>query len=798
VKKQGNIFLLLALVVFLSSCLSQKKYPQGKYFLKGNDIDQRGFHFNKDDLKDVLRQKPNRKILGLFRLHLGMYNLGSSGDTTVEGHKGLGKFWKKSIKREFLRNNGEEPVYMDSALTAKSREQLTIYLQKKGYFNAVVTDSVAFKRKKVRVIYKLFPGEPYKVRNIYYSTKDEGIDSILTRLKSTSLIIPGQNTEEEILDQERERITSEVRDHGYYFFNKNYITYERDSALNNHQVDVYLYLNRQYENLDPSMNIAHPVENHHPYRYNKISLYTNYNTVEPDKSVRRDTVYFRGVYFVNDTNRHYIRTNPLAHSVFLQPGDLFLQRNVDHTYSRLNDLRLFKLINFKFSEEPRTETQQEYLLNANMLLSPLRKQEYKLEGELTHNGGNLGVAGNFSLQNKNLLKGAETFQFKLSGGLESLRNFADSLETKRLLFFNTYDIGPEVNVGVKRFLFPFITKKQDSSYYSPNTFFTAGFNYQERPDYIRSIAKISYHYEKRLNPDISPYIRFKWYLFEVNSVKVRLDEGFYQKLLDINDVNLLYSYKDHLITSGHLSLIFNNQTSSLLKDFWYATFNFETAGNSLWAARNLFGRNIYAVDSTDKNYVFGLKFAQYVKPDLDISFHKKLNIDNTLVIRTAAGIGITYSNSKDELMPFDKAFFAGGANDIRAWQARTLGPGAYEDSLNIENGGDIKLIANFEYRSMIFRTLEGAVFVDAGNVWIRNDRSGQLPGAEFDSKNMLKQTAIGAGVGLRFNFTFFILRTDFAVKLRDPALPENSRSVYSNKKFVIGDIVPSLAIGYPF
>jgi outer membrane protein assembly factor BamA len=277
-------------------------------------------------------------------------------------------------------------------------------------------------------------------------------------------------------------------------------------------------------------------------------------------------------------------------------------------------------------------------------------------------------------------------------------------------------------------------------------------------------------------------------------VKVRLDQGFYQKLLEINDVNLLYSYKDHLITSGHVSVIYKNQTPAPLKDFWFARLNFETAGNSLWIFRDKYG----AADSSGKYYVVGLKYAQYIKPDLDLSFHHKLNITSSMVYRVAGGIGFTYANSKDELLPFDKAFFAGGANDIRAWQARTLGPGGYSDSLNIENSGDIKLEANVEYRSVIFKILEAALFADAGNVWIRNDRSGQLPGAEFDFKNIPSQTALGGGIGLRFNFTFFILRTDFAVKFHNPALPGPNRWVYANKKFVIGDIIPNLAIGYPF
>jgi outer membrane protein assembly factor BamA len=707
----------------------------------------------------------------------------------VEGRKGFNKFWAK--RKRDLRIIGEEPVFLDSSLTLKSVQQLTIYLQKKGYFNAVVKDSVIIKNRKAKVIYNFYPGIPYTTRAIYYSSRDEGIDSILSRLKNSSLIIPGKNSEEDILDKERERLTLEIRDHGYYFFNKNFITFERDSALSNHQVDIYLYVNRQNENIDPELNFKRPVEDHHPYGFSRIYLYTNYDSKNPDKKIAKDTIFYNGSYIIYDYNKKYIIGNPIGHAVFIKSGDLFHQGNVDHTYSRLADLKIFKLINFRFAEVPRDENQKKFLLDANIQLSPLDKEEFKIESEATNNGGNLGLAGSVNYQNRNLFKGAETIELKIAGGLEALRNFADSVETKRLLFFNTYYIGPELSIGVKRFLIPGFIRKEDSAYFSPNTFYTAGFNYQNRPDYKRSIAKMSYHVEKRLMPPSN--WSYQWYPFEINSVKVNLDESFYQKLLATNDVNLLYSYRDHLITSGHINFIYNNQTQAPLKNFWFFKINLETAGNSLWLFRNQF-----PVDSTGKHYVFGLQYAQYIKTEFDLSFHQKIDMINTMVYRFTAGVGYTYANSKDELLPFDKAFFAGGANDIRAWHARTLGPGSYKDTLNIENGGDIKLEANVEYRTSIFKILETALFIDAGNIWVRNDNTSSLPGSQFDFKNILPQTAVGGGVGLRFNFTFFILRTDFAVKLLDPVLPQGNRFVYANKNFALGDVVPNLGIGYPF
>jgi outer membrane protein assembly factor BamA len=204
-------------------------------------------------------------------------------------------------------------------------------------------------------------------------------------------------------------------------------------------------------------------------------------------------------------------------------------------------------------------------------------------------------------------------------------------------------------------------------------------------------------------------------------------------------------------------------------------------------------------DTSEKRYtLFGNIFSQYITPDADVTYHMRINPSNQVVYRLAGGIGLTYGNSKHLSLPFDKAFFIGGANDVRAWQARSLGPGSYDDPGDIENGGDIKMEANVEYRSSIFKILEAAAFVDAGNVWLLNDKETKLTGAEFDSHKFLTEIAVGIGVGLRFNFNFFIIRTDFGLKMVNPALPESNRWEYAHHKFVIGQVVPNLAIGYPF
>jgi hypothetical protein len=276
---------------------------------------------------------------------------------------------------------------------------------------------------------------------------------------------------------------------------------------------------------------------------------------------------------------------------------------------------------------------------------------------------------------------------------------------------------------------------------------------------------------------------------DANQVNVTLAPAFEEKLLATNDPYLIYAYKNHLITETRTSFIFTDQSVDPSRNFIYSRLNIEYAWKPAKFPKDSLGREVV-------HFLGNNVFSQFFKPDWEFVNHLHINPANTFVWRAVAGAGWSYGNSKNQLLPFDKAFFAGGANDIRAWLARTLGPGTYKEPSIFETG-DIKLEMNAEIRSALFKILEVAAFADGGNIWIRKDPTGSLPGATFVAKNIWHDSALGAGIGLRFNFTFFIFRTDFAVKLKDPVL--DYQWVYSKQKFVpFKDIVPNLAIGYPF
>jgi outer membrane protein assembly factor BamA len=795
VKKRIKTFFILLAVMVAAACNPARRLSNDQYLLNENKIVVDNPSVDKEDLEALYKQKPNRKIFGLFRFHLWIYNLvdkekaARDREAKNEIRRAKGKPEKTLIGREKLQNIGEEPAILDSSLTERTRRQFQLYLFRKGFYHATVTDTVVYKKnKQANVTYILHCNQPYMVRNISYSSRDSAINQILISEQPNSLIKKGSKYDEDILESERERITSILRDRGYYYFNKNYITYDPDSSLGSHEVDVYFYLNRINENVDQSLNMNLTTEDHHTYTLNNIYIQTDFNPKEPN-AVPIDTVMLNDFYFLSTDHEEEFRKEPILRTIFFKKGDLFKQTDLDYTYTRLLNLSVFKFIKVLFTEVPRDSSHQKYLLNVNIQLTPVPKQDYTIEMEATHAGSNLGMAGSIGYRNKNSFKGAEFLEFKIKGGVEALRNFNDSLNTKKLFFFNTYEIGPEINMNVKRFV-PAFAFKGTSRRSNPRTNFSASFNLQSRPDFTRRILNFSAGWIWT-----SPSGRqiYNAYPIDLNSVNVSLSNEFHAKLDSSHDLNLINSYSTHLTPGGRFTWITTNQSLHPFRSFIYFRANVEWAGLLVAPTANGFLSTPVATDGTKT--LFNVGYAQYFKPDIDFSFHQRLNLHNTIVYRFATGLGIEGPNSA--FLPFEKSFFAGGAYSLRAWLARTLGPGSYKNILNIEQPGDMKIESNIELRSSLIKILEGALFVDAGNIWTRHEDI-HRPGAHFVWKNMFDEMALGAGAGVRLNFSFFILRVDFAVKLHDPSLDPDERWVYSHQKFQPKDVTLNLAIGYPF
>jgi outer membrane protein assembly factor BamA len=511
-----------------------------------------------------------------------------------------------------------------------------------------------------------------------------------------------------------------LKDHGYYFFNKNYITYIADTGLRNHQLDIYLYVNRINENVNPSLIGNSPVQNHNAYKLRNIYIQTDYNPKDPSASIPRDTVFVDGYYFVS-SHGTFIRHQALLRNIFVHTGDTYLQRDLDYTYRRLQELNVFKFINLFFKEVKRDSVQQDYLLDLSIQLTPSDKQDVSFEFETTNTGGNLGGALSTAYRNRNTFHGAETLEIRGKFGLEAIPNFNDSVEKRKLFFFNSLEVGPDVTLTVKKFLLPnFVV-----NYSNPRTNFNVGYNYQDRPDYKRSVSNVSMNYVWTMGKRW----RAMFFPVDVNSVNVSLSPAFRSKLESLNDPRLLYTYDTHVISGTRFTVFYSDQNITKKKNFTYFRASIEGAYKAVDAKFNP---------------------SQYTKYETDFSYHQYVNRFSTMVYRFATGVGLPYGTSR--ALPFEKSFFSGGANSIRAWSARTLGPGSYKRTLFIEQSGDIKVESNIEYRSELLRfpngiIMEGATFIDAGNVWTRNEDVSR-PGGKFEFENFLSELGIG-GVHFR-------------------------------------------------
>ncbi len=456
----------------------------------------------------------------------------------------------------------------------------------------------------------------------------------------------------------------------------------------------------------------------------------------------------------------------------------------EDTQSHLLGLKTFRLVNIYYNEvqDPGARYVDRMTLDCNIQLTLLSQQSFKVELEGTNSAGNLGGAVNLIYQHKNLFHGAELFNLKLKGAYEALSQQDAGLQS-------TQEYGVETSLRFPKFMVPFLQKDKFIKDYNPSTILLAAFNYQDNPYYSRRMANTTFGYTwngKYFTTHIVSPI-------QVSLVDLVSIDTAFQKKIETSSY-LAYSYSDNMIIGGNYSYIFNNQKIQKSRDYWFVRINAEAAGNLPWLVCRLTGQ-----EKTDDAYqIFKQPFAQFIKADIDFRYNVIVNNVSSLVYRGFIGAGIPYGNSK--AIPFEKQYFGGGANGIRAWQVRSLGPGSYEpeDKDFLNQTADIKIEGNAEYRFKLFWILHGALFLDAGNIWtFSNDDT--RPGAQFKFNSFIKDFAIGTGAGLRFDFGFVLMRVDMGVKLRDPWEDGDSKWILANRPYNFrDDCTVVLAIGYPF
>lgn len=788
-KKNKLFFSAILLVVCFSACSVTRRLGENKYLLVSNSLRTSNTRISISDITSLIKQKPNRKILGVLRFHLRVYNLANRGK-------------ENRIKRWMKNTIGEEPVILDTNLANRSALQIQKYLVNKGYFHAQVRDTTIYMRnKKAREIYILNTGKPYTIRKINYVIEDSAISKIYFKsVIKESFIKVGSNYDADELQNERELITKALKDDGYYGFVRDYIYFNVDSSFKSSQVDITLGVKNPEihfkSKLDSTLKI-----NHILYYVKNISIDMDYNPLNKDVGIN-DTLKLFSYNFLHHSGFYKFRPRAISRAIFSKKGDLYQFTKFDKTYKRFSELHNFRYINIEFTELPWDTLEvirsTRAYLNNYITLTPLPLQSYSFEAEGTNSAGNLGMAGNLIYQHNNIFKGFEILNLKLKGGME-FQQITSSKDQKELvkpyLPFNTYEYGFEANLSIPRYLLP-VNQEKFSKNNLPKTTINAGFNLQQRPDYWRTITNVALGYEWKETTEK----RHTVYPIDGNVVRIDKDSSFTAKLYQLNDKKIINSYLDHFTAATRYTYIYIDQKTNARTDYSFFRYNFETAGLLLQQFCDI--KNV--PKNPDRSYsLFNIKFAQYVRSDIDFRHYFYLNKHSMAAFKTIAGFGIPYGNSK--ILPFEKSFYAGGANSVRAWKIFTLGPGSFRDSnIVVDKRADIDFEINLEYRYDIYKVLKGAIFMDAGNIWFAN-KDETRPGSDFQFNRFYKEIGMGAGIGARLDFSFFVFRLDAAMPLYDPAYPEGDRWTFDRLKHKYffdfktdPKIVFNLGIGYPF
>lgn len=766
-----KITLLFLVLNLLNACSPTRYVGQDEYLLNKVRVKVVDQKINVAELKRNVRQKPNTRILGMARFHLGLYNLSGRNE-----EKRFNK-WLRSI--------GESPVIYSPFLTDRTNTQLVLYLNNKGYYKASVSDSVWFKKKKAYVDYRIVPGKVMQVNDFdfqdeYGYVNNELSDStelmqLVLNDTANTLLSRSMPMDTEILENERDRITRMLRENGYFNFSKSFIQYYADTSFSKTSEVARLVMGI----------VENPQDSAAFRKYNIENIRVNFDydpslVIQGKDTVYQDTLYdqYRILYY----NRLKIRPKVIIETLQFKTGELYNVKNVANSYSRLQALNLFKFINIVFKE--RKNAKGEMVLDCEIQLTPLKRQSYNIFLEGTNNSGNIGVGGNFLYSHRNLFHGAENLTLSMWGALKKE-------QIKENKFFSTTEVGAEVKLVTPQFWMPVLRLGEFRRNFAPKTSISFSYSHESTPFYTRQIASAKFGYLWRR-------VDNKWHynfdLIDLNYVLMQdVDTNFTNGL---KNKYVKSAYTDHMILSANLAAVYSDQILNTKSTYNYFRGNLETSGNFLWALDKIIVAR-HTLEANDERYykTFGVRYAQFVKADGEYRFNHYMNKANTVVYRLFLGCGYPYGNMK--ALPFEEAYFCGGANDIRAWQSRTLGPGSYSPADRYPNSvGDFKLEANVEYRFKLFWMLEGALFLDAGNIWNINrfeDRPGTKLGPEF-----FKQIAIGTGAGLRLDLNFFLLRFDLGIKMRDPVQPQNRRFVLLNEHGGFKRSVFNIAIGYPF
>ena len=741
-KTIGRLLLLLSSVVF-AACSVTRYVPDDRLLLDHVRVvaDDGYRDINTSMLRNYVRQRPNTRWFMLYRLPLAAYSL--SGRDTAR--------W---VNRT-LRGMGEPPVLFDSLQAVLSQSDLSQAMQGLGYLHAATDLEVRPRgHRKVDVTYRLHPGEPYFLRSIRYEVADSLIGRLLKKTGDSTqrLVREGQPFQVALLDAERTRLSRVLGNHGYYRFHKEFVTCQADTAPGSRLIDVVfrvgLYRHGDY-----------PDTLHTVYRIGHIDY--------QDGDAKGD-------------GQINLRKGVLRECTHLEPDSLYSASELQNTYNHFGRLQAVKYTGINFRERPDTTG----LLDCTIQLQTNKPSTISLQPEGTNTAGDLGAAATLTYQNRNLFRGSELLSIELRGAYEAIRG----LEGYSNQDFLEYSV--QTRLAFPRFVLPVLGREVRRGV-NVMSEVSLLYDLQDRPEFHRRVVSAGWSYKWSRQ---GRYDRWRVDVLDLNYVFMPwISDTFRREYLDQENTLgaiLRFNYEDLFIAKSGVSYSYSHRD-------WALKWSLESGGNILSLLSKLTKAD---KDERGQYRLFNIAYAQYAKGDLEVTRSLSLSAHNQLVFHLGLGIAYPYGNT--EVLPFEKRYFSGGANSVRGWSVRTLGPGRYKERdgrINfINQTGDMKLDLNVEFRSPLFWKLGAALFVDAGNIWTIREHEWQ-PGGQFRPNTFMEDLAVGYGLGFRFNFDYFILRFDLGMKAVNPAFRDEDEAHFPLLHPVLSrDLAFHFAVGLPF
>lgn len=759
-------FLPLLLLLFVTSCDVTKHLPEGEKLYKGANVNvewegqpKKKTKAMKRELTAIVRPKPNSMLFG-FPYKVYFYYL-------------FGEPKKpKGFKNWFRETFGETPVMGSEVNLEKNREVLENRLQNKGYFHAAVAGDTIVKKKYEWLDFTARPGVQYKIRDLHFPEDSSTISKEIRRISNRTLLKPGEAYDLEVIKNERQRIDDRLKNRGYFYFSADYLIARVDSTVGGNQVDIYMHLKPTTPRADVQV-----------YRINDIWVYPTY-TIEDDSILSEAPAIAHENYYIIDPSNKF-KPGTFKKMLVFKKGDKYSRRLHNRSLNRLVTMGNFKFVKARFEEVDTTGD----FLDAYFFMTPLPEKSAKLEvTALTKSNNARGGEVSLNWSHRNAFKGAEQLILSTYYGLENQYNNDQRIGIQRA--------GVEANLYLPRIIAPISFK--ESSSFVPKTKLSLRYELYQRTDqYTLNSLYSSFGYVWKTSANIEHQLN----VVNLNFVKPRDVTEAYQAQID-TDIILRRAIEPQFIFGPSYNFNFNSNTRSnnRLHNFFFNG-NIETPGNLI----SLISGDAFNNESKGEGTFVGNVYSQYLRLELDFRHYLRLgdidNKTNRLASRFLVGVGIPYGNSYN--LPFIKAFFVGGVNDLRAFRARSLGPGSYhaadhysENEIIPDQPGDIKLLASTELRAKLFSIIHGALFVDAGNIWTIHDDP-ERAGTRFTTE-FYKQIAVGAGVGLRFDISFLVIRLDLASPVVKPYETTGKKIDFGNKDWRKENLVLNFAIGYPF